>query len=87
MPPRRSSPHNPADREPSSVSYARLERRRQSLQQRLERVRPVAKASAAYRTAHTLLGRKYLQASLTARVAVLQAAEFMVRLLETPPPF
>jgi hypothetical protein len=86
MPTRRSSPHNPADREPSNVSYAQLERHRESLHQRLERVRPVAKASAAYRTARALLGRKYMQASLAARVAVLQAAEFIISLLEKTPP-
>jgi hypothetical protein len=86
MPTRRSSPQNPADREPSNVSYAQLERHRESLHQRLERVRPVAKAGAAYGTARTLLGRKYVQASLAARVAVLQAAEFIISLLEKTPP-
>jgi hypothetical protein len=86
MPTRRRSPRNPVDRELPNVSYARLEQRRELLQNRLERMRPLAKANAAYATARTLLGRKYLQASLTARVAVLQAAEFIISILEKTPP-
>jgi hypothetical protein len=86
MPTRRSNPRSPASRKPSNVSYAQLEQRRELLRQRLERVRPVAKASAAYGTACTLLGRKYVQASLAARVAVLQAADFIISLLERTPP-
>jgi hypothetical protein len=52
----------------------------------MERLQPVAKAGAGYRTARALLGAKYLQASLTARVAVLQAANFLISVLEMTPP-
>ena len=76
----------PADRSPSKVSHARLEQQRESLRHRMDRLRPVVKASSGYRTARALLGAKYLQASLTARVAVLEAANFLISVLEMIPP-
>jgi hypothetical protein len=84
--PTRRSPRSSARWGLSNVSYARLEQQREALHQRLERVPPPGKASAGYRTARTLLGRKYLEASLAARVAILQAAEFIIGLLEKAPP-
>jgi hypothetical protein len=68
------------------VSASRLERKRASLEKRVERLRPVAKASSGYKSVRALLGAKYLQASLAGRVAVLEAADFLVRILELLPP-
>ena len=39
-----------------------------------------------YRSARVLLNSKYMQASLAARLAVLEAAQFMISLLEMLPP-
>ena len=68
------------------VSASLLERKRASLEKRVERLRPAAKASSGYKSVRALLGAKYLQASLAGRVAVLEAADFLVRILELLPP-
>jgi hypothetical protein len=47
---------------------------------------PKLTANRGYRSARVLLNSKYMHASLTARVAVLQAAHFMISMLEMLPP-
>jgi hypothetical protein len=49
-------------------------------------LRPAMKANRGYRSARTLLGSRYLRASVAARVALLEAADFLVRVLEMMPP-
>jgi hypothetical protein len=68
------------------VSVVRLEEQRELLRRRLERLRPLAGASRGYRTARALLGSKYQRANLVARAAILQAANFVISLLEMTPP-
>ena len=47
---------------------------------------PKLASNQGYRSARILLSTKYIQANLTARVAVLQAAHFMISMLEMLPP-
>jgi hypothetical protein len=45
-----------------------------------------AKAQRGYFSARSLLGTTYRRASLVARVAVLETAQFMIHVLEMLPP-
>lgn len=63
-----------------------LEQKRQALVRRLDQLRPGVKASRGYRSARILLGSKYTRASVAARLGLLQAAEFLIRVLELIPP-
>jgi hypothetical protein len=76
----------PARRPGQKVSHARLEAQRDALIKRMARLHPKLTANRGYRSARVLLNSKYMHASLTARVAVLQAAHFMISLLEMLPP-
>lgn len=68
------------------LSHSCLEEKRTALERRIERLRPIAKASSGYRSVRALLGARYLHASLAGRVAILEAASFLVRVLELLPP-
>jgi hypothetical protein len=67
------------------VSYARLEKKREELLWRMDLLLPRVKASSGYKSARTLLGVRYVRASLAARLGLLQAAEFLIRVLEMMP--
>jgi hypothetical protein len=66
----------------SSVS---LTARREALLRRLKGLDPAAKAKPGYRSALVLLNRKFRTASPAARLGILQAASFMVNVLERLP--
>ena len=70
---------------PSAPAYSELERRRKALEQRLENLGPAAKDNRGYRTVRSLLGRSYIRDSLAARAALLEAADFMIKVLEMMP--
>jgi len=63
----------------------RLTSRRNLLLDRLGRLHPATKRSRGYRTARTLLEKKFVLAGPTTQVAILQAAAFMVDILEKLP--
>jgi HAMP domain-containing protein len=62
-----------------------LERRREQLLQRLENLDPSVKSRPGYRSALRLLNQKFRAATLTARLGILEAAAFMVNVLENLP--
>lgn len=70
----------------SKISHANLEKRRDALLKRLESLPPALRGNRGYASARVLLGSSYLRASLTARMAVLQTAQFMISVLEMLPP-
>lgn len=70
----------------SQPNHEELEAKRNLLLERLERLGAHAKAQRGYSSARSLLGTTYRRASLVARVAVLQTAQFMVYVLEKLPP-
>jgi hypothetical protein len=59
---------------------------REALLRRLTRLHSAAKARQGYRTANSLLSRRFLVASQATQIALLQAASFMVDVLEKFPP-
>jgi hypothetical protein len=68
------------------LSHGELEARRELLLKRLERLGNNAKAKQGYASVRALLGTTYRRANLTARLAVLETAHFMVSVLEKLPP-
>lgn len=68
------------------VSHAWLEQRRKELLQRTELLLPTVKANKGFKSVRALLGSRYVRASLTARLSLLQAADFLVTVLEMMPP-
>ena len=62
-----------------------MEHSREALLARLQNLDPRAKTQPGYRTALSLLNSKFRKSSLSARVAVLQAAAFMIEVLEKLP--
>ena len=68
------------------LSHASLESRREALLRRMEVLAPAAKAANGYRAARALLGSKYIRASLAVRVSLVDAADFLVKVLEMIPP-
>src|SRR5690242_13736867 len=70
---------------PKPVAGSKLENRRKELERRLNNLRPAAKASQGYRTARALLGNKYVHAKVAARVGLIEAADFLIRVLEMFP--
>ena len=68
------------------LSHASLESRREALLRRMEVLAPAAKTANGYRAARTLLGSKYIRASLAARVGLVEAADFLIKVLEMIPP-
>lgn len=83
---RRNSPTSPFGKV-SRSSAANLEVTRETLLKRLEHLGPDAKRMPGYKSALTLLNRKFRLATLSARIGILQAAAFMVEVLERTPPF
>ena len=69
----------------SELSHDRLEARREALLLRLDNLDHAAKNSRGYRSTVTLLNQKYRKASLAARLGILQAATFMIEVLEMLP--
>ena len=69
----------------SDLRHDRLEARREALLLRLEKLDEVAKSSRGYRSTLTLLNSKYRKATLAARLGILQAAAFMIEVLEMLP--
>jgi hypothetical protein len=67
-------------------SHAALETRREALLRRLEKLPPSLRSSRGYKSARALIGSSYMRASLAARVAVLETAQFMISVLEMLPP-
>jgi hypothetical protein len=65
----------------------RLEEKREALLSRLQRLDPNARARPGYKTALRLLNPMFRKANLATRAALLQAATFMVEVLEMTPPF
>jgi hypothetical protein len=79
-------PVKPARRPGNKISHARLEAQREALLRRMACLHPRLATYRGYRSARVLLNSKYMQASLAARLAVLEAAQFMISLLEMLPP-
>jgi hypothetical protein len=69
----------------SDLRHSNLEARREALLIRLQNLDEVAKNSRGYRSTLILLNQKYRKASLTARLGILQAAAFMIEVLELLP--
>ena len=84
MPERRSK----ATRVPSKqkLSHTALEAKREALLKRLESLPPKLRGNRGFASARTLLGPAYIRANLTARLAVLETAHFMICVLEMLPP-
>jgi hypothetical protein len=62
--------------------YDEAERRRAAILQRLEELNATARAHPAYRRALTLLNQTFRKASLAQRLVTLQAAEWLVEVIE-----
>ena len=69
----------------SEIRHDRLEAIREALLLRLDNLDQAAKNSRGYRSTVTLLNQKYRKASLAARLGILQAATFMIEVLEMLP--
>ncbi|HZD62517.1 MAG TPA: hypothetical protein VE200_06945 [Xanthobacteraceae bacterium] len=67
--------------------YARAERRRADIMQRLQRLNAAARAHPAYKRALTLLNQTFRKASVAQRLATVQAAEWLIDVLENLTPF
>jgi hypothetical protein len=86
MPNRKQRATGPSLRSGQRVSYANLEAQREALLKRLESLSPKLRSNRGYASARSLLGTSYMRANLTARMAVLQTAQFMISVLEMLPP-
>lgn len=62
-----------------------MEGERAALLERLQNLDPRAKSQPGYRTALSLLNSKFRKSAIGARMAVLQAAAFMIEVLEKLP--
>ena len=69
------------------ASATRLEDQREALLDRLGRLHADARSRPGYRTALRLLNPMFRKANLATRAALLQAASFMIEVLEMTPPF
>ena len=67
--------------------YDEAERRRSAAMQRLAGLNDTARAHSAYRRAATLLNQTFRKVSVAQRLAVLQAAEWLIDVLESLTPF
>jgi hypothetical protein len=83
--PRKSRQKSPPSPRAADIRHDRLEAQREALLQRLERLDGVARNSPGYRSSMTLLNSKYRKATLAARLGILQAAAFMIEVLELLP--
>lgn len=85
-------PSNPSDKKGplaarrAKVSPVGLEDQREALLARLKRLHASAEARPAYRTALKLLNPIFRRSDLGARASVLQAASFVIDILERTPP-
>jgi hypothetical protein len=70
----------------SIMQHASLEAKRDALFQRMARLHPKLASHQGYKSAHALLNTKYRQAKRGARLGVLQAAHFLICVLEMMPP-
>lgn len=86
MPNRKPKGTGPSPRSGQKISYIGLEARREALLRRLESLSPKLRSNRGYASARSLLGASYMRANLTARLAVLQTAQFMISVLEMLPP-
>jgi hypothetical protein len=82
---RRSKPRRPPGPR-IRVSGAQLDRKREDLLERMDRLLPRIKESRGFRNARTLLCSRYIRSSIAARLGLLQAADFLIRVLEMTPP-
>jgi predicted RNA polymerase sigma factor len=62
--------------------YEKAERRRAAVLQRLAELNDSARAHPAYRRAMTLINQTFRKASVAQRLATLQAAEWLIEILE-----
>ena len=69
----------------AKLSLDRLESDREALLRRLNHLHGGAKLLPGYRSALTLLNSRFRRANLATRLALLQAAQFMVEVLERIP--
>jgi hypothetical protein len=67
--------------------YDEAEHRRAIIMQRLAGLNERARAHPAYRRAATLLNQTFRKASVAQRLATLQAAEWLIDVLENLTPF
>jgi hypothetical protein len=63
--------------------YEALERRREQILNRLNRLADEARSHPGHGRARTLLNDKFRKATIVQRVAILQAAEWLIDVLET----
>ena len=71
-----------ADRASFKQRYEEAEQRRAAILQRLAGLNEAARAHPAYRRALTLVNQTFRKASVAQRLATLQAAEWLINLLE-----
>ena len=73
-------------RRPRVMSKVRLEAQREALLKRINRLHPKIRTHRGYRSARALLTSRYRKAiGLAARLGILQAADFMIGILEQMP--
>jgi hypothetical protein len=73
-------------RDQRAATHARIEAEREALLRRLACLHPTSKAKPGYRSAEILLTSTYMRNKRAAREAILQAAQFMINILEMSPP-
>ena len=71
-----------ADKASFKQRYEEAEQRRAAILQRLEGLNEPARAHPAYRRALTLVNQTFRKASVAQRLATLQAAEWLINVLE-----
>jgi hypothetical protein len=77
-----------AERKPTfKQRYDEAERRRAAIMQRLGSLNETARAHPAYRRASTLLNQTFRKVAVGQRLATLQAAEWLIDVLENLTPF
>lgn len=76
-----------ASRTPGHLSfrqrYSAIEARRDAMIERLKAMDEQARAHPGYKRAFMLLNERFRQAKVAQRVAILQAAEWLIDVLET----
>jgi hypothetical protein len=73
---------NAADKASFKQRYDEAEQRRAAILQRLAGLNDAARAHPAYRRALTLVNQTFRKASVAQRLAALQAAEWLINVLE-----
>ena len=84
--PNRPPPKSAASAAPFRRRFDDLERRRVTLVEQLNRLGEVAGRHPGHRNAMTLLTSTFRRASLAQRAAVLEAAAWLIEVLEKLPP-